>query len=213
MCEKETVIQLVNNFVQARRQNRASVRVLAEKFCKQYEIEEEKLGKQYHINVIEELHINENGHSRILCKILQYKNPKGRYVFLEALLSKIRDLKPDFPKEVKSPTITQEEKRIDLWVRDKDYAIIFENKVYNAADQEAQLYRYIKENLNHQKEENIYIVYMPENHKEPSDNSWGDYKEKFKDRWPSGGSPWRSLTDMIDTRYEIFCTFVHGKVR
>ena len=184
MCEKETVIKLVDNFVIACRQNRESVYALAEKFCRQHKIEDEKLSNHYHINVIEELHINENGHSRILCKILQYKNSEGRYVFLESLLNKIRETKSNFPKDVKSPTITQEEKRIDLWVRDNDYAIIFENKVYNAVDQEAQLHRYIEETLQYyQKEKNIYIVYMPESAKDPSDNSWGDYKEKFKDRY------------------------------
>ena len=28
----------------------------------------------YHLNVIDELHINENGHSRILTKLLQYRS-------------------------------------------------------------------------------------------------------------------------------------------
>ncbi len=40
----------------------------------------------YHINVIDELHINENGHSRILTKLLKYKNPAGHFPLLESLL-------------------------------------------------------------------------------------------------------------------------------
>ena len=32
------------------------------------------LKKPYHLNVIDELHINENAHSRILFKLLIYKN-------------------------------------------------------------------------------------------------------------------------------------------
>ena len=37
----------------------------------------------YHLNVIDELHINENAHSRILCKLLQYQSENGKYEFLE----------------------------------------------------------------------------------------------------------------------------------
>ena len=43
----------------------------------------------YNINVIDELHINENGHSRILTKLLQFKNQDGRYEILESLLQYI----------------------------------------------------------------------------------------------------------------------------
>ena len=43
----------------------------------------------YHLNIIDELHINENGHSRILTKLLQYKSDRGKYDFLESLLAYI----------------------------------------------------------------------------------------------------------------------------
>lgn len=43
------------------------------------DIENKKKGLPYNINVIDELHINENAHSRILCKLLQYKNDEGKY--------------------------------------------------------------------------------------------------------------------------------------
>lgn len=35
----------------------------------------------YHLNVIDELHINENGHSRILCKLLQLKSKVENQMF------------------------------------------------------------------------------------------------------------------------------------
>ena len=101
----------------------------------------------YHLNLIDELHINENGHSRILYKLLEYRNPNGDYIFLKSLLKYIARNCEAFEKIcVINPEITQELCRIDLWIRDRagGYAIIFENKVYNATDQEAQIARYIE---------------------------------------------------------------------
>ena len=43
----------------------------------------------YHLNVIDELYINENGHSRILAKLLQYKNENRHYDMLESLITYI----------------------------------------------------------------------------------------------------------------------------
>ena len=109
----------------------------AEEFVKLMHREERQL--PYHMNVIDELHINENGHSRILLKLLQFKNEKGEYEFLDSLLRYVKDKNriSQFSNiQIKEPTITQEKARIDLWVRDKNtgYSIIFENKVYNAQD-------------------------------------------------------------------------------
>lgn len=142
----------------------------------------------YHLNLIDELHINENGHSRILCKLLEYCNPEGRYIFLESLLRYIAKDCEEFGKIcVIEPEITQELCRIDLWVRDKagGYAIIFENKVYNATDQEAQLSRYIEcTKENGFTDEQIFVVYLPQsNDKDPIDESWGEYKEPFATRY------------------------------
>ena len=149
----------------------------------------EKLLLPYHMNIIDELHINENGHSRILLKLLQFRNTEGDYDFLESLLRYIKG-KTRFSKfsriQIKSPLITQEEARIDLWVRDREggYAIIFENKVYNAQDQEAQLSRYIdKTKAETFKISNIFVVYLSSDGQEPDDQSWAGYKEEFKDRY------------------------------
>ena len=84
----------------------------------------------YHLNVIDELYINENGHSRILAKLLQYKSQTQQYEMLESLIDFIAEnLKKDSFGSIKvvNPEITQEKERIDLWVREKgQYAIIFE---------------------------------------------------------------------------------------
>lgn len=46
----------------------------------------------YNLNVIDELHANENAHSRILCKLLQYQDIDGEYRILNRALFNI------FPK-------------------------------------------------------------------------------------------------------------------
>lgn len=155
-------------------------------FAKRYEEEKRKL--PYHLNIIDELHIKENAHSRILMKLLCYQNDKGEHEILQSLLEYIQSIKghPETFNDIiiKNPTITQEEQRIDLWVRDEGYAIIFENKIYNAKDQEEQICRYIKKTKDkNYKEENIYVIYLSQDGKEPEEQTWGDYKEEFKDRY------------------------------
>ena len=50
----------------------------------------------YHLNLIDELHINENGHSRILCKLLRYKSQSGEYVVLLSLLAYIAEQNKEY---------------------------------------------------------------------------------------------------------------------
>lgn len=149
--------------------------------------QEEQVKLPFHMNLIDQLHINENAHSRILMCLLSYKNEEGKYVFLTSLIDLIKKEKQKEDYEnisVVSPRISQEKERIDLWIMDKDYAIIFENKIYNAADQEAQLSRYIVKTINHgYNEQQIYIVYLSQYPKEPEQQSWGEYKESFRSRY------------------------------
>jgi hypothetical protein len=155
-------------------------------FTEIYKKEEEKL--PYHINLIDELHASENAHSRILEKLLQQKTPDNKFEILESFLSFISEKYPDkdFSKiKIKKPQITQEKSRIDLWVRDEDYAIIFENKIHWAGDQENQIARYInttkKENY---KETQIFVIYLPPTYdKDPDRQSWGKYEDTFKSRY------------------------------
>ena len=170
---------------------------LINEFNEKYSLLKQSL--PYHLNVIDELHINENAHSRILCKLLQYQSESGKYEFLESLLIYIVKKKGvnSFSKiTVVSPEITQEEARVDLWVKEKDksYAIIFENKVYDATDQEAQIARYInKTRTCNYKDEKIYVIYMPSTGEcEASEQTWidntdpqnpKDLKEVFQERY------------------------------
>lgn len=153
----------------------------SEEFREKKKVEENKL--PYHVNIIDELHINENGHSRILTKLLQYKNEKNEYEILQSLLDYTKQ-KNFWEIKITNPTITQEKERIDLWVRDDNYAIIFENKVYNAEDQDAQICRYIEKTKEKKyKERQIFVIYLSRDGKEPDSQSWGEYKESFKSRY------------------------------
>jgi hypothetical protein len=161
---------------------------LSTAFMEIYEREEKKL--PYQINLIDELHAGENAHSRILNKLLQ-QNVKGDSTNFEILESFIQYIAKKYPdKEFKNikieePKITSEKKHIDLWIRDKGYAIIFENKIHWAKDQEKQLSKYIEETLIYKyKKEQIYLIYLPPTYnKDPEEQSWGEYKEDFKNRY------------------------------
>lgn len=140
----------------------------------------------YHLNIIDELRINENAHSRILCKLLQYKNREGKYEFLENLIKSISKTQPTFNNiDLIKPLITQEKARIDLWIRQPGIcSIIFENKIYNADDKDAQISRYIEKTINEGfSEEQIYVVYLSQSGAEPESQTWGKYKERFSDRY------------------------------
>lgn len=149
-------------------------------------IRQERLVLPYHMNIIDELHINENAHSRILYKLLQFINANGEFEILSSLVRFIQEKSHSRSFNdirIKSPILTQEESRIDLWVRDEDYAIIFENKIYNAADQEAQLSRYIERTKREYDLNHIFVVYLSASGKEPDAQSWGIYQKLFKDRY------------------------------
>lgn len=143
---------------------------LAEKVAEIKKEEEKKI--PYQLNIIDELHINENGHSRVLCKLLNYRDLNNNTpVYLLSLLKYIKEkygsTNNDWAKLSISNNciITQEKKRIDLWVTDKNkntgYAIIIENKIYDANDQDNQIARYIETTLNEGfEDDHIFVIYF-----------------------------------------------------
>lgn len=141
---------------------------LLEEFTWHYKRLKEKL--PYHINVIDELHVNENANSRILASLLQY-NENGEYTLLKSF---IRNRLGDWGIDVSEPQISSEDWRIDLLVREKGkYAIIFENKIYDAVLQKNQLARYIIKMRNENFDpEQIYVVFLPPQKYDPTDCSW-----------------------------------------
>lgn len=159
-------------------------------FAKEFSItkENEKQKLPFHLNLIDQLHINENAHSRILMHLLRYQDKERKYVFLSSLIELIckKKQKEGFRfvlESIQNPSFTHDKENIDLWVRDENYAIIFENKVYNAVDQEAQLCRYIDKTNKNYKLENIFVIYLPKYDKEPDRQSWGNFEESFRPRY------------------------------
>ena len=150
-----------------------------------YEEEKEKL-PYHHINLIDEIRADENAHSRILTKLLQQKTPCGKFEILESFVQFIKEKakkkSASFDKiQINDPVTTSQKRDIDIWIRDKKYAIIIENKIKGANDQEKQLKRYIEETIKSFKNEQIYVIYLSDN--APKDQTWGKYKEEFEPRF------------------------------
>jgi len=153
---------------------------LSKSFMPIYKKEKEKL--PYHINILDLIWANENTHSRIFRKLLN-QNSLGKYDILEQFYDYLNTIKPNFNNKPIKPQISNEKERIDLLIKDKDFALIIENKIHGAKDQPNQLARYIDKVGKGIKEEQIWIIYLTRNGGEPEDQSWGNYKEKFEERF------------------------------
>ncbi len=124
--------------------------------------EEEKKKFPYHINIIRELHDNENAHSRILMQLLRYKDG-DRYPILESFIQNmgtVGNIEPEI--DINTPQITNERERIDGLIEETNkYAIIVENKIWGAADQNNQIERYVDAVIRHGiPEERIFVIYL-----------------------------------------------------
>jgi hypothetical protein len=146
---------------------------LVNKFIDKYNFELEKL--PYQINVFNDLRTNENAHSLFLVRLLQ--NRKILIHFIEFLNDKFKDEFTFDISRIKSPRITAEEQRIDaLIIESTRYAIIIENKIHDAVEQEQQIGRYIEKCCSKNIAiENIYILYLTREGYSPSIQSWGNF--------------------------------------
>ena len=142
-----------------------------------------KAALPYSINVIRELHANENANSRILRGLLQYSR-KGHYPILQSFIKFISTLADcDIDISIHTPELTNEQDgRIDLLIKEKKtYAIIIENKICDACDQETQIERYIEyvDGLGIPKRK-IFVIYLTrDGNKEISDISLTDKAKKY----------------------------------
>ena len=148
--------------------------------AKSYNEEREKKLSElpFFYNILEEVRVNENAHTRLLMRLLEYK--RARQHFFDYLGKGFASL------EMPNPKITAEKHRIDGLIQEEGkYAIIIENKVCGAVDQEGQLGRYINlcvEDLKYKKEQ-IHILYLVDRPgQEPSEQTWDGYKEEFEGR-------------------------------
>lgn len=119
----------------------------------------------YNANIITELHANENAHSRILRMFLQYNDGKKEYPILRKFLEIPKVKKIFGNKGFKIPVFSNEQERIDVLIEEpRSFAVIVENKIKGATDQERQLERYIKSVNGHDiSYDNIYAIYLTDN--------------------------------------------------
>lgn len=135
-----------------------------------YENQKENL--PFHINVIDELHANENAHTRILTRLLKYKTD-GKYAMLASFLSLI----PDFCEsedDINASNVSFNQDFIDCLIECQNkFAIIIENKIHNAQDQGKQIERYVLTELSRGiPEEKIWTIYLTsDGRKKVSDES------------------------------------------
>ncbi|MCL2074108.1 MAG: PD-(D/E)XK nuclease family protein [Marinilabiliaceae bacterium] len=160
--------------------------LLIQSLANRYREEEEKYS--YQINLIDILGgANENAHSRILLHFLQQKTGAGKFEVLESLIRYIQEKYNSFWNIlVETPDFEYQKKNIDLRVSEaRKYSIILENKVHNAPEMDEQLGRYIENTLDDGfNEDQIYIIYLsPTFDMTPSNQTWGGYKESFKERF------------------------------
>lgn len=184
-----SVIAFSNELVEQELRNDKYSLIKTIEFLNSFDViyRKEKRRIPYQINIIDELRANENAHSRILGMLLKHEELDGGgnmilKSFIDYIIDKNNDKKDfsEIKEKIKNPQITVEKSRIDIWIKErKKYAIIIENKVYNATDQDRQIERYIEVTKEEgYKEENIYVLYMPPTYeKEPEERSWGVYKE------------------------------------
>jgi len=142
-------------------------------FATEFSIAERNLKEKapFHFNLIDEVRANENAHSNILGKLLGYKE-NNKFVNLISFLDYI-DLKlvPEKPK------VLVEKDRIDIAILDRNnFAIIIENKIHYAVDQDDQIGRYVKIIKGRRyKMEQIYVLYLTkEGQKKPDKKSLDD---------------------------------------
>jgi hypothetical protein len=158
--------------------------------------QEERKKLPYRFNVLIEANPLEPAVSRILAGFFMQK-ANGEYSVLQDF---VRTFWSDsLATMITNPTITTEEAvigdcRTDILVYEKEkYAIVLENKIWDAEDQPHQLANYIDAMLSSRYgfgKEQIHVAYLPKtNDHKPSLNSWksqeggGSYKEEFQERY------------------------------
>lgn len=144
---------------------------------------EKQDGLPYRMNILSELHANENANSRILRGLLQYSS-KSNFPILDSFVTYMsRKCDTYLDITIKDPIITNEENRIDLLIKEKGkYAIIIENKIWNAIDQEEQIERYVNytlEKYNTPKNKVIVIYLTGNGFKEVSEYSLTEKAKKL----------------------------------
>ena len=146
---------------------------LLDKFSFVYDSEINKL--PYRLNLLDDLSTNENAHSKFLIRLLQHQ---------PALINFINFINNDESNNftfdvsiIKKPILTYEKLRIDGLIKENNkYAIIIENKIHNAIEQEHQIGRYINKckSIGFSVEQ-IFVIYLTRTERDNhSEQTWGN---------------------------------------
>lgn len=148
-----------------------AIRDILDKINNIYESEYRKL--PYQVNLLDEIHANENAHTRILLSLLRYEDNHD-FPILKSFINLIKDS----CIQVKNPNIEFNTSNIDgLILESNKYAIIIENKIHWAVDQKEQIDRYVKHIINERQipASCVYVIYLTsDGNKEVSDYSMSD---------------------------------------
>lgn len=129
-------------------------------------------------NVLDEMHANENAHTRILARLLQVQ-PVCRS-FIEYLAKKRPDLSANLLAGTEGEFFVNcFSEYIDAKIQYGENVIIIENKVKDAVDQDRQIDRYVQKEMekHEHKQECIYVIYLTQDGKKKvADYSFSDTK-------------------------------------
>lgn len=117
-----------------------------------------------------------NLHSRFLYSLLDINGHHFKQsLFLKEFLSICI---PDFFKDISKVYVKREENNIDILIKDNKKCIIVENKI-KAKDGDRQIQKYIRQaRKEYEKDENIAVIYLSLDRKEPHKKSLGNYNIK-----------------------------------
>lgn len=164
--------QVLDSYISTRNNGnlKAYVEILSETYYNKYQEENEKL--PYYINIIDEIRANENGHTRLLVKLFNYKDKNGIRIIIKSFLNffNINTNHIEITNESHFNMTCKVEGRnryadISFYQKtadNKSIGVIIENKINGAEDQEDQVDDYITDLImnKHINAENIYIFYL-----------------------------------------------------
>lgn len=120
----------------------------------------EKARLPFHINVIDELHASENAHTRILTRLLEYRTD-GKRVVLSSFLSLVSNFHED-KNLIDMASVFFNQDYIDCLIEcPAEFAVIIENKIHGATDQNKQIERYVMTELHRGiPADKIWVIYL-----------------------------------------------------
>ena len=154
-----------------------------EKAYKEYEnkVKERRARGIHDYNVFDVLEAKEVKHSKFIASLL---DPKGLHYQGDLFLNKFIEVCgiDDFGLDTLNSQVYREYENIDIYITDGDKHIIIENKIWDAKDQDKQIYRYIetikKENSSLDNDGILVLYLTPNFDKTPSQKSLNGFKVK-----------------------------------